>query len=197
MSLALVFAMALAGAFASGCVIRARARPTYAPPPPRAVHVEYRPGYVWIDGHWAWRYGDWHWEPGYWVRERPGYYYSSGYWDNRGGSYVWVRGSWSRGRSRRRSVQVRDHRGYQPPKRDNRSRGPGGVWTRDQRRQPSRTGGGRDVRSRDHRTQPPRDTRSGGKRGPGNVWGKPKKSKPPKKSYDKPKKGVRKRDHRD
>jgi hypothetical protein len=67
------------------------------PPAPRAVVVEERPGYVWIDGRWAWGGGRWVWYDGYYVAERPGYVYAPGYWEPRGGRYYWVEGRWNSG----------------------------------------------------------------------------------------------------
>jgi hypothetical protein len=138
----------------------------------------------------VWRYGEWQWQNGYYVRERPGYYYSSGYWDLSGGVYVWRSGAWNRGQSRRRSVRVRDHRRSSPAPavRDNRSRGPGGVWTRDQRDNRRTTKPQPSVRSRDHRggkaqPAPKRDTRKST-----SPWGKKDKKEKPTK--------VKKRDHR-
>jgi|GEM_PF-3208212 len=83
---------------AAGCAAPAvQVGPTTSPPPPRQVQVEYRPGYVWIDGRWTWKYDQWVWQPGYWVRDRPGYHYAPGRWENRDGRYVYVQGSWRRG----------------------------------------------------------------------------------------------------
>jgi len=169
-SILLVFVVAIGAAAAgTGCVLHARAYPTTAPPAPQYVEVDYRPGYVWIEGRWTWRYGSWQWEPGYWVAERPGYYYTQGYWSTRGGSHVWVGGTWKRGnrgpagvyrRDHRRSnngpkgVWTRDHRrsnANRPPPRNN--RGVGGVWQRDQRKpkkEKKKNDNGR-VRTRDHR----------------------------------------------
>ena len=91
---------------ASGCAVQVAAvGPTYAPPPPRVVQVDYRPGYVWIDGRWNWSYDRWVWQPGYWVRERPGYHYAAGQWVNRGGRYVYLEGTWRRGDKPRRQYR--------------------------------------------------------------------------------------------
>jgi hypothetical protein len=66
-----------------------------APPPPREEVVVYRPGHVWVHGHWN-RYGrnDWRWRSGYYERERPNMVYTRGHWDRRGRSYVWIEGEW-------------------------------------------------------------------------------------------------------
>jgi hypothetical protein len=74
---------------------------TYATPPaPRAEYVTYRPGYIWVHGHWRRDVnGRWYWQDGYYVRERPGYVYVPGHWERRGNHYVWREGGWySRGR---------------------------------------------------------------------------------------------------
>lgn len=73
-----------------------------SPPPPYYERYAYRPGYVWVHGHWLRDRGDWRWRRGYYVRERPGYVYRQPRWERRGGGYVYVRGEW-RPRSR---VQV-------------------------------------------------------------------------------------------
>lgn len=65
-----------------------------APPPPREEVVSYRPGFVYIHGHWG-REGDrWGWRSGYYERMRPGYVYSEGRWERRGGRHVWLDGGW-------------------------------------------------------------------------------------------------------
>lgn len=107
---------ALIGA-GTACVIHSH--PTSEPPPPRYTYVDYRPGYVWIDGHWAW-HGRWVWSEGYWVPERRGHYYVQGHWARRGGRHVWVDGSWRRGKAPA-GVRSRDHR--RPPAKPHRSRG--------------------------------------------------------------------------
>src|SRR6185503_4924201 len=65
-----------------------------APPPPRAVVVQTRPGFVWVEGRWYRRHGRWEWRDGYWERERRGYVWVPGRWDRRGRHHVWVEGSW-------------------------------------------------------------------------------------------------------
>ena len=65
------------------------------PPAPRAEYVSYRPGYVWVQGHWMRDYnGRYRWQSGYFVRERPGYVYAPGRWERRGRQYHWVDGGW-------------------------------------------------------------------------------------------------------
>ena len=82
---------------AGGCVVEARGHvsappPPVAvveveveeePPPPRAVVVETRPGFVFVQGRWFRRGGRWEWSDGHWERERAG--------------QVWVAGRWERG----------------------------------------------------------------------------------------------------
>jgi hypothetical protein len=151
----------LVAAGSAGCVVRAQAMtPGVPPPPPRYIEVDYRPGYIWIEGRWIWRYSDWYWQPGYYEIDRPGYYYAPGYWERRGGSYVWIDGNWRRGgvpatvRYNFRykggpGVRTRDHRPVPVPApgietRDHRPAPPPAVRTPDQRPVP-------DVRTRDHR----------------------------------------------
>jgi hypothetical protein len=132
----------------SGCVIHGRASGAVVvdaePPPPRYVRVEYRPGYVWLDGHWAYRGSRWVWVDGYYVTERPGHVYVQGRWVRRSGRWHWVEPRWERGHARRddrRGPAVRDHRGRtQPAVRDHRG---GPVKTRDHRNDK--------VKPRDHR----------------------------------------------
>jgi hypothetical protein len=133
--------VALLAAGASGCVVHAH--PTDGPPPPMYTEVEYRPGYVFIEGRWVWSYGRWNWNDGYWIRERPGYTYVQGRWDRRGSRHVWVQGSWSRGPSRH--YRVRDNDRYYGGRA--RVRGSAGVRVRDHRSAPAPRG----VKVRDHR----------------------------------------------
>jgi hypothetical protein len=102
---------------ASGCVVhgrthtRARVAVRSEPPPPRAVYVEPRSGYVWVEGRWVWDdYGsEWVWYDGYWIQDRPGYYYVAGRWDLRGSRYVWVQPRWVSRADRNVTVRVTDH----------------------------------------------------------------------------------------
>jgi hypothetical protein len=80
------------------------------PPPPRAVVVETRPGFLFIQGRWV-RHGNrWDWRDGYWERERSGYVYDQGRWETRGNRHVWVEGSWRAGAAPAARPVVRDHR---------------------------------------------------------------------------------------
>jgi hypothetical protein len=66
------------------------------PPPVRYERAVYRPGYVWVNGHWG-RSGDrWTWRDGYYQRERPGFVYIDGRWQTSGRGHVWVDGAWRR-----------------------------------------------------------------------------------------------------
>jgi WXXGXW repeat (2 copies) len=105
-----------------GCVVRGSgyvSGPTVAvveveeePPPPRVVHYDYRPGFIWIEGRWNWRGGRWVWMDGRYERERVGYVYAPGRWERRGRRHVWVEGRWNAGAAGRveRREDVRDHR---------------------------------------------------------------------------------------
>jgi hypothetical protein len=91
---------------AAGCVVRARAtvpapvavvEVDEEPPPPRAVVVEPRPGFIYIEGRWDRSGGRWVWLDGHYERERVGYVWGPGRWDRRGNRHVWVEGSWRAG----------------------------------------------------------------------------------------------------
>lgn len=90
---ALVVAVGLSASTA--CAVRGHGTVrTSTPPPPRAVVVESRPGYVWVHGNWELQNGYWVWRDGYWVRDRPGYVYIQGRWVHDGGRQRYVRGYW-------------------------------------------------------------------------------------------------------
>ena len=79
-----------------------------SPPPHRYERVQYRPGYVFIQGHWQRRGGrHWMWTPGRYERERPGYVYVEGRWRDDGRRHVWVDGQWRRSHT---GVVIRDRR---------------------------------------------------------------------------------------
>jgi hypothetical protein len=123
-----------------------------SPPPPRVVYADPRPGYVWVDGHWAWVDYRWVWYDGYYIPHRPGYLYVQGHWAHRGGRYVWVNGHWERGHHRPApSVITRDHRGHGTATRHVRTRSHDGraVRVKGTPSRPSRPAG--KVRVRDHR----------------------------------------------
>ena len=91
----------IAGA-ASGCVVRTRgtvhvAAPLVvvdAPPPPRPVVVEARPGFIWIEGRHAYRGGRYVWMDGRWEVDRAGHRWVQGRWERRGHGHIWVDGRW-------------------------------------------------------------------------------------------------------
>jgi hypothetical protein len=95
--------LAVGAAFAvapatTGCASEAYLVET-SPPPARAEVVYYRPGHVYVQGHWVRSGGDWRWRNGYYVRERPNYVFMQPRWERRGRSYVYIEGGWQpRGR---------------------------------------------------------------------------------------------------
>ncbi|MBI2894377.1 MAG: YXWGXW repeat-containing protein [Deltaproteobacteria bacterium] len=112
----LVVGLLVAGAafVASGCVIRARARPvgvyyttgsevyvSQPMPPPRVEVVPVAAPYagaVWVNGHWQWTGHGWVWAGGTWQRpHRPGYVWIGPRYVVRGGRHVYVRGYWGAG----------------------------------------------------------------------------------------------------
>lgn len=98
----LLLVAALSGCYGGGAYIVE----TPAPPSPRAEVVVYRPGFIWVGGHWARRGSHWRWSEGHYVRERPNHVYVQGRWERRGRNYVWIDGRWhARGR-----VTIRDQR---------------------------------------------------------------------------------------
>jgi YXWGXW repeat-containing protein len=120
--------LALAGLCALpsiGCVVRGHAQVVAPapvavveveeePPPPRAVVVETRPGFVWIEGRYERRGRQWAWIDGRWERERAGHVWVQGRWERRGNRHVWVEGRWEA------HATVNDHRGEGPVIRDHR-----------------------------------------------------------------------------
>jgi hypothetical protein len=105
----LVFALAVAAGCtgSAGVLIRDDIRDG-APPPARVEQAEYRPGYVYIQGHWQRDQRRWNWLPGYYERERPGFVYIEGSWRNDpgGAGHQWVDGQWQR----REGVVIRERR---------------------------------------------------------------------------------------
>lgn len=65
-----------------------------SPPPVRNEVVVYRPGYLWVHGHWARSGPHWAWRSGYYERERPNQVFVEGRWERRGRGHVWVDGGW-------------------------------------------------------------------------------------------------------
>lgn len=76
-----------------------------SPPAPRVETAAYRPGQVWVNGHWNRSHGRWVWRDGSYVRERPGFVYIEGRWSPNGTGHIWVEGGWRR----RDGVVIRDH----------------------------------------------------------------------------------------
>lgn len=95
----------LAGA-ANGCVVRTRGHVQVAPvavveveeepPPPQPERVIIRPGFVWIEGRYAYRGGRYVWVGGRYERERRGHRWHPGRWERRGRRHVWIEGRWTR-----------------------------------------------------------------------------------------------------
>lgn len=111
---ALVLASSLA---AGGCLVTAQGHVGVpvavvevdeAPPPPRTVVMETRPGFIFIQGHWQRSGSRWVWRDGYWERERAGYAWEQGRWETRGRGHVWVEGRWRANGGG--GPAVRDHR---------------------------------------------------------------------------------------
>lgn len=68
-----------------------------APPPPRHEHHGHAPGpgYVWIDGYWAWHGHHHEWVAGRWALPPHGHHeWVAARWEHRGGSYVFIEGAW-------------------------------------------------------------------------------------------------------
>jgi hypothetical protein len=91
--LSILLAPLLALGFA-GCTGSASYVVETSPPPPRAEVVVYRPGHVWVHGHWVRDGSYWQWRDGYHVRERPNYVYAQPRWERRGRGYVYIQGEW-------------------------------------------------------------------------------------------------------
>ena len=92
-----------------GCVLRATGtyRVRTAPPPPRHVVYESRPGWVYVDGYWAWNGYDYNWVDGYWEQDRPGYVFVRGSWHNDNGYHTYRKGYWQP-RARRDVIIYKD-----------------------------------------------------------------------------------------
>lgn len=80
-----------------------------APPPPRHVVVETRPGFIFVEGRWYRRGNRWEWGEGHWERERRGQIWVGGRWERRGNRHVWVEGQW-RSSGGGGGPVIRDHR---------------------------------------------------------------------------------------
>ncbi len=77
-----------------------------SPPAAREETAAYRPGYVFVHGHWNRDRGRWRWHDGSYERERAGFVYIEGRWQRNGRGHVWIDGGWRR----RDGVVIRDHR---------------------------------------------------------------------------------------
>lgn len=102
---ALALSAVLACAPLAGC--GGHARVIDQPPPPRHEPVAYRPGYIWVHGHWARIGRAWAWRAGHHERARHGYVYVDGRWQETARGPVWVEGGWRR---RGNAVVVRERR---------------------------------------------------------------------------------------
>jgi WXXGXW repeat (2 copies) len=85
-----------AGLGLGGCAVHA----SYIHTPPPAPRVEVYgyapgPGYVWVNGFWAWGGSRYVWRPGYWVRP-PRHYnrWQEGRWERDGRGYRYHEGHW-------------------------------------------------------------------------------------------------------
>lgn len=52
------------------------------------------PGYVWVDGGYAYQHGKYVQRPGRWVAPKPGKTYQSGQWKQTSKGYKWQKGRW-------------------------------------------------------------------------------------------------------
>jgi len=79
---------------AAGCTASGSAYVVETVPTPRHEVEVYRPGFVWIGGHWAHVGSRWTWRDGYYERDRANHIYVQGRWERRGPRYVWAEGGW-------------------------------------------------------------------------------------------------------
>lgn len=92
----LPFFLLVAGLFAAGNA-QAGVYVRFGPPPLRVEHCgpPPGPGFLWVDGYWAWRGRAYAWAPGYWSRVpryRSAWVPGRWVWTPRG--YFWQRGYW-------------------------------------------------------------------------------------------------------
>lgn len=90
----LMLGAALAVAPMTGCAAEGSYLVASGPPAPRHETIVYRPGFVYVQGHWVRDGGHWHWRDGYYIRERPNYVYTQPRWERRGRGYVYIQGEW-------------------------------------------------------------------------------------------------------
>jgi len=70
-----------------------------APPPPRreVVYAPPGPGFIWINGYWAWRGGRYVWIAGRYERPPRGQNrWHEPRWERRGGNYIFIEGRWGK-----------------------------------------------------------------------------------------------------
>ncbi len=83
------------------------------PPAPyqEVVGLAPAPGYVWVDGYWAWQGGQHVWVRGRWMAPpHPGHVWIRSGWTLRGGQYVFMPGRWAAPSVRVRHRFVHPHR---------------------------------------------------------------------------------------
>ena len=111
-----LLAVAVASCFGSAVAQQRAIVITEAPPAIREERVpEYRRGYDWAPGHWAYRNGQYVWVEGRFLRERRGMHWVPEQWVQRRGHWELVAGHWERGERR---GQYMGARGYGDGDRD-------------------------------------------------------------------------------
>jgi hypothetical protein len=112
-----LLAVAVASSFTAAMAAQRAIVITEAPPAVREERApEYRHGYDWAPGHWAWRNGQYAWVEGHYIRERRGMHWVPERWVQRNGHWEMVAGRWERGEHRgqymgNRGMGDRDHDG--------------------------------------------------------------------------------------
>lgn len=66
----------------------------FAPPAVRVEMVRPRPGYLWVNGNYAWRNDQYVWSPGRYEAQQANRVWVPGRWAVQDGYYVWVDGYW-------------------------------------------------------------------------------------------------------
>jgi hypothetical protein len=97
-----LLAAAIASSFGAAMAAQRAIVITEAPPAVREERIpEYRRGYDWAPGHWAWRNGQYVWVEGRFLRERRGMHGVGDRWVQRpNGRWEYVAGHWARGERR-------------------------------------------------------------------------------------------------
>ena len=105
-----LLAVAVASSFGAAVAAQRAIVITEAPPAVREERVpDYRRGYEWAPGHWAYRNGQYVWVEGRFLRERRGMHWVPERWVQRpNGRWELVAGHWARGERR---GQYMGHRG--------------------------------------------------------------------------------------